>query len=94
MENTESSIVKVCVPVIIFKAGVSLDHGVSFHFILLPALQTLWIPFQAKNNLRSASASTAQVLHRSHNTHTSNRHLCGSGEKNGAQRRTKVLKLC
>ena len=48
--------------------------------------------FQSKNNVSSAPASTAlaQVSHRSHNAHTSNRHQCGSGERNGAQRRTKV----
>ena len=42
-----------------------------------------------KNNLRSAFARTAlaQVSHQSHNVCTANR---GSGEKNGAQMRTKV----
>ena len=37
----ECSIVKVRVPVINLEVSVSLDHGVSLHFILLPALQTL-----------------------------------------------------
>ena len=60
--------------------------------VSLPALRTLEATFQAKNNLKSAPAITAlaQVLHRSHNARTTNRHLCGSGERNGAQRRAKV----
>ena len=55
-------------------------------------LLALWATFQLKNNIRSAPASTALTLasHQSHNTHTTNRHLYGSGEKNGEQRRTKV----
>ena len=52
-------------------------------------LQKLWEAVQAEN---SAPASTAltQVLHQSHNTHTTNHHQCGKGVTNGAQRRTKV----
>jgi len=38
----------------------------------------------------SASTALAQVPHRSHSACTVNCHLCGSGERNGAQRRTKV----
>jgi len=70
---------------------VSLNHGVSLRFVSLPALWALWATFQAKN-VRNASASTAlaQVLHWSHNVCTTNCHLHGSGERNGAQRRTKV----
>ena len=41
------------------KVGVSLDHGVSLHFVSLLALLTCWATFQAKNNVRSAPASTA-----------------------------------
>jgi len=72
--------------------GVSLDHGVPLHFVSLPVFQMLWAPFQAKNNVRSASVSTAlaQVLHRSHNVWTANRDLHDSEERNGAQSRTKV----
>ena len=78
-----------------FKSG-CLCHLITVYQVLcsisLPALQTLWATFQAKNNVRSTSASIAlaQVSHRSHNTHTANRHLRSSGERNGAQRRTKV----
>jgi len=46
----------------------------------------------SKNNAGSTPASSALTLvfHQSHNVHTANRHPCGSGERNGAQRRTKV----
>ena len=40
------------------KAGVSLDHGVSLHFIVLLALRTCWATFQAKNNVRSTPTSS------------------------------------
>jgi len=45
-----------------------------------------------KNDTRSASASTAltQVLHQSHKVCVTNCHPSGSGERNGAQKRTKV----
>ena len=58
--------------------------GVFLCFISLPALQTLWVTFQAKNNIRSTPASTTltQVSHWSHNTHIANCHLSGSGERN------------
>ena len=84
MENTEHSIdLKVCV---------TLDHDVSLHFVSLLAIRTRWATFQAENNIRSAPASSALILvsHQSHNACTANCHLCGSGERNGAQRRTKV----
>jgi len=35
-------------------------------------------------------AALTQVLHQSHNARNANCHLCGKGERNGAQRRTKV----
>ena len=59
------------------KVGVSLDHGVLLSFVSLLALQTRWATFQAKNNVKSAPASSAFtiVLHQSHNTCTVNRHL-------------------
>ena len=59
------------------------------HYILLPALRTLWLTFQARNSVRSAPASTvlAWVLHQSHNVCTMNRHLYSSGERNEAKRR-------
>ena len=51
----------------------------------------VWLTFQA-NNLISAPASAAlsEVSHQSHNTCTANRHLRGSVERNGVQRRTKI----
>ena len=58
MGNTRGSIVKACTPVIDLKVGVSLDHSVSLCFT---APQTLWTTFQAKNNVKGASASTALV---------------------------------
>jgi len=45
----------------IFKVGVSFDHGVLLHFVALLALQTPWTTFQAKNNARNAPASTAPI---------------------------------
>jgi len=88
----ERLIVKACDPVIDLKVGVPLDHSVSLCFVSLPAFRTLWVTFQAKNNVRSASASTVptQVSHRSHNSYTANHHLYNSGERTGAQRRTKL----
>jgi len=92
MENMECLIVITCTPANNLKVGVLLDHIASLCSVSLPALLTFEAIFQAKNNVRSTPASTvlAQVSCRSHNTHTTNRHLCSSGERNGAQRRTKV----
>ena len=78
-----------CMPQLsIKKEGVSLNHGVPLHFVSSYFGQHS----MQKNSIRSAPASTApiQVLHRSRNARTANRHLCGCGERNGAQRRTKV----
>ena len=61
-ENTECSIVKVCASFINLKVGVSFNYGVSLRFISLLALQTCWATFQAKNNVRSAPASSAFTL--------------------------------
>ena len=58
MENAEWSIIKARSSYDL-KVGVSLYHGVSLHFVSLPGLQTLWLIFQAKNNVKSAPASTA-----------------------------------
>jgi len=78
-------------PVISLKVGVSLHHSVSLCFVSLPALWTLWVTYQAKNNVRNSNASTLllQVSHWSCNVCTANHHLRGSRERNGAQR-TKV----
>ena len=81
-KNTECLIVKECASLnfIDLKVGMSLNHGVSLRFISLLTLQTCW---QAKNNVRSAPASSALTLvsHQSHNTHTTNCHQHGSIEK-------------
>ena len=69
------------------KVGVSLDHGVSpsvlLHFVSLLALRTFWATFQAKNNVRSAPASSVLTLvsHRSHNMRIENRYLYAEVEK-------------
>ena len=76
----------------ILKVGVSLDHNASLRFVSLITLRTCWEKFQTQNNTRSIPASSALTLvsHRSHNARTPNRHLHGSGENSGTQRRTKV----
>ena len=53
-ENTECLIIEACTLVINLKVGVSLYHGVSLPFVLLPALGILWVTFQAKNNVKRA----------------------------------------
>ena len=72
---TENTIIKACTSFIDLKVGVSLYHGVSLCFVSLLALRTCWATFQAKNNVRSATASSALtlVLEQSHK------------ERNGAQ---------
>ena len=67
---------------------VSLVYGVPLPFVALLTLQTLWATFQAKNNARSAPASTAYTLvsHQSHNARTVNCHVGGSGERKGERR--------
>ena len=47
---------------------------------------------QLSVNIVGVPASTALtlVLRRSHNVCTTNRHFCGSGERNGKQRKTKL----
>ena len=87
-----SLIVKAHASFINLKVGVTLDCNVSLRFVLLPALRILWAAFQAKNNVRNAPASSALTLvsYLGHNTHAANHHLCSSGERNGAQSRTKV----
>ena len=62
--------------------GVSLD---PLRFNSLLALRTPWASFQVKNNI-SVSTALTLVLHMC----TVNRHLHGSGERNGEQGRTKV----
>ena len=75
------------------KVGVLLNYAtVSLCFVWFQLLRTRWVTIQAKNCKRNAPASAAliQVLHWSHNAHTAIRHLCGKGERNGAQRTAKV----
>jgi len=52
-------------------------HLIVLCFVSLLAFQTCWVTFQAKNDVRSAPASSALTLvsHRSHNVSTANRHL-------------------
>ena len=57
IKNMEYLIVKVCASCINSVVGVLLDHGVSLCFVLLLALQTHWVTFQAKDNARSTPAS-------------------------------------
>ena len=56
-ENTEFSIIKMHAISINIKVGVSLDRGLSVHFVLLPALQH----FGQHSKLRTAPASTELV---------------------------------
>ena len=79
IENMEWSIVEVCASFINLKVGTSLDHGVSLCFISLLAFRACWATFQAENNVRGASASSALTLvsHQSHNARTANCHLQG-----------------
>jgi len=67
---------------------VSLEHAVSLRFVS-SYFEHFGQTFQVKNSKRSAPANTAltQVLY---NTQTGNRHLCGSEERNGTQKITKV----
>jgi len=57
-EDTECLIVNVRASFIDSKKDVSLDHGVSLCFLLLLAVRTCLATFQAKNNARSAPASS------------------------------------
>ena len=52
------------------------------------------IPDKTNIGMSSASTALAQILHRSHNVHTANRHLRSSGEKNEAQKRTRYKLKC
>ena len=92
MENMECLIIKMRALFINLKVSMSLDHGISLRFVLLPAVLTCWVTFQAKNNIRRAPASSALTLvsYPSHNTPTTNCHLHAKGEGSGVQRRTKV----
>ena len=80
-ENTVYLIVEACTSFINLNVGVSLNHGASLHFILRIVLRTCWTTFQAKNNVRSAPASSALILvsDRNHDARIANRHLCDSG---------------
>jgi len=53
----------------------------------------IWLPFQAKNNVRSAPCLQCIYvsLTPSHNARTTNRHLHGKGERNGVQRKQSKL---
>jgi len=85
----ECSIVKAHTSFIDFKMDMLLGHG----FVSLLVVRICWTAFQAKNSVWSAPAGSALTLvsHWRHNARTANRHLCAKGERNGAQRRTKVI---
>jgi len=51
-------------------------------------LQALKVTFHAKNSILSARVSIALALKPKHNR--VNHHLCGIGERNEAQKRTKI----
>ena len=76
----------------ILKVGILVNQSVSLSFISLPALQTFWVTFLAKSNKRSTPASTTftQFSHQSHKVHTANCLPSDSGERNEAQRRSKI----
>ena len=78
-------------PVINLKSG-CVAQSQCTATLFLKLLQALWVIVQAMNSIRNAPASIAltQVLHWSHNAHTTNHHLCAKVERNGTQRRTKV----
>jgi len=92
IKETTECWIKARASFIDLKVGVSLNHGVLLRFVLLLPFRTCWETFQAKNNVRSAPASSALTLvsHRSHNACIANCHLSGSELRNGAQKRTKV----
>jgi len=79
----ECLIVKAHTSFIDFKVGVSLGHGFISLLVVLNSVPKVW----------SAPAGSALtlILHRSHNARTANRHLHAKGERNGLQRRTKVI---
>jgi len=92
-ENTDGMIVKARAPVIDINVGVLVALTRCIITLCFASRSSnVWLPFQAKNNVTSAPVSTGltKVSHRSHYTCTANRHLCGKGERNGIQRRTKV----
>ena len=75
-----------CTPVI--KSGCA---ALTWHFTTLcfaSSSLNIWLTFQAKNNVRNnpVSIAFAQISHQSYNTRTTNRHLCGNGERNREQR--------
>ena len=72
-----------------FKSG-CVAWSQSITILCLRLLWPLWVTFQVKDSVRSAPASTTltQVSHWSDDV--CNHHLRGKGERNGAQRRTKV----
>ena len=89
-KNTECSIVSLNYW---FKVGVSFDHGALLRFASLLAVRTCWTMFQAKNNVKSTPACSALslVYYQSHKACTANRYLHTKGERNGVQRKTKII---
>ena len=80
--------IEVRTPAINQKMHVSLDHGVSLHFIS-SYFEYFWVTFHTKNRVKhhcQHCTLTEAIKH----VATTNRYLRCSGERNGAQRRTKV----
>ena len=92
VENTECSIVKACVSFINFQSGRVTWSWCITMLSFVSSCSNCWLMFQAKNNVKSAPASSwlTLVLRRSHNVHTANHHLCSKGERNEVQMRTKL----
>ena len=91
-ENTECTIIKAQCPSYWNKSGYFALTQWIIMLCFTSSSSNVWLPFQAKNNIRIPPACTALTLvsHRSHNVHTTNRHLCGKGERNGILRRKKI----
>ena len=60
-ENMKCSIDNAHALFINLKVGVLLDHDASLCFVSLLALRTCWEIFQAQNNVRNTSASSAHT---------------------------------
>ena len=86
-ENAECLIVKACTPVINQNSGCVVQSRciTMLHFQLL---RTLLV---AKNSIRRAllTLHLPSLSLKPYGAYTTNHHLCSSGERNGAQMRTK-----
>ena len=90
MENVKRSIVEMCTQYINLKVGVSLDHGISLYFFCFQLIKHFVQHSKQRITWEVPLPAITQVSHWSHNAHTANHHLRGSGERNEVQRRTKA----